>query len=175
MPLPIAHGLLGAAIVTAMLPDGCAPARNWKPLLLGAALASAPDLDYFLKTSQHRGFTHSIIFALIVGCACFAVRGATNIRLTIAYAAAALSHCLLDFATTKAMPGVELFWPITTRRFGLGIIDYYRLTGVDPVHFLSQDVSADLLKMAELELLIFVPVFLLVLSIKWSINRPARS
>jgi membrane-bound metal-dependent hydrolase YbcI (DUF457 family) len=158
-----------------MLPDGCAPARNWKPLLVGAALASAPDLDYFLKTSQHRGFSHSILFALIVGCACFAIRGAANKRLTIAYVGAALSHGLLDFAATKAMPGVELFWPISTRRFGLGLVDYYRLTGVDPVHFLSKDVPADLLKMAELELLIFVPLFLLVLSIKWSINRPTRS
>jgi membrane-bound metal-dependent hydrolase YbcI (DUF457 family) len=158
-----------------MLPEGCAPARNWKPLLIGAALASAPDLDYFLKTSQHRGFTHSIIFALIVGCVCFAIRGTGNRRLTISYAGAALSHGLLDFATTKMMPGVELFWPISTRRFGLGIVDYYRLTGVDPVYFLSKDVPADLLRMAELELLIFLPLFLLVLSVKWSINRPARS
>jgi membrane-bound metal-dependent hydrolase YbcI (DUF457 family) len=158
-----------------MLPDGDQPARNWKPLLLGAALASVPDLDYFLQTSQHRGFTHSIIFALIVGCACFAIRGAENIRLTISYAGAALSHGLLDFATTKMMPGVELFWPISNRRFGLGLVDYYRLTGVDPVHFLSRDVSADLLKMAELELLIFVPLFLLVLSVRWIIYRPTRS
>ncbi|HUQ33546.1 MAG TPA: metal-dependent hydrolase, partial [Pyrinomonadaceae bacterium] len=173
--LPIAHGLLGASIVAAMLPDKSAPARNWKPLFFGAALASAPDLDYFLKTSQHRGFTHSIIFALIVGCACFVIRGAANIRLTIGYAVAALSHCLLDYAATKAMPGVELFWPISTRRFGLGVVDYYRLTGVDPVHFLSKDVSADLLKMAWLELLIFVPLFLLVLFVKWSINRRTSS
>jgi membrane-bound metal-dependent hydrolase YbcI (DUF457 family) len=174
MPLPIAHGLIGASIVAAILPE-CAPARNWQPLLLGAALASAPDLDYFLSTSQHRGFTHSIIFAVIVGCVCFVIRGAMNAGLTIAYAGAVLSHGLLDYATTKAMPGVELFWPVSTRRLGLGIVDYYQLTGVNPVYFLTRDVPADLLKMAELELLIFVPLFLFVLSVKWGIHRPSRS
>ena len=174
MPLPIAHGLIGASIVAAMLPDA-SPLRNWKPLLLGAVIASSPDLDYFLQTSTHRGFTHSLIFAAIISIVCFVFWGASNLRLAIGCAGAAFSHGLLDYATTKAMPGVELLWPLTRRRFGLGLIDYYQMTGIDPIFFLYQDVLRDLLKLALMELLISVPVFLLVLSIKWSLNKYSRS
>jgi membrane-bound metal-dependent hydrolase YbcI (DUF457 family) len=174
MPLPIAHGLIGASIVAAMLPDA-SPLRNWKPLLAGAAIATCPDFDYFFQTDSHRGITHSLSFALIIGLICLALWGAANIRMAIGYAGAALSHGLLDYATTKTMPGVELFWPVSTRRYGLGLIDYYQLTGVDPVLFLYQDVMRDLMKMALIELLIFVPVFLFVLSIRWSVNKLSRS
>ena len=173
MPLPIAHGIIGASIVAAMLPDA-SPVRNWKLLLLGAAIATCADFDYFLKTSLHRGVTHSLIFAAILGLACFAVWGRANIRLAIGLAGAAFSHGLLDFATTRTMPGVELLWPVSERRFGLGLVDYYQLTGVDPVLFLYQDVLADLLKMASIELLISVPVFLFVLSVKWSVRNFSR-
>lgn len=153
-----------------MLPDA-SPVRNWKPLLLGAAVASFPDFDYFFQTSWHRGFTHSLIFAAIVSFLCFGLWRASNIRLAIGCAGAAFSHGLLDYATTQTMPGVELLWPLSTRRFGLGLIDYYQLTGVDPVYFLYQDVLADLLKLALMELLIFVPIFLIVLSVKWSVKK----
>jgi membrane-bound metal-dependent hydrolase YbcI (DUF457 family) len=170
MPLPIAHGLIGASIVAALLPDA-SPVRNWKPLVLGAALASAPDVDYFFRTDWHRSFTHSIVFAVAISLICLSVWGAAKIRLAIGCAGAACSHTLLDYAMTKSMPGVELFWPLSRRRFGLGLVDYYELTGVDPVFFLTQDVLADLLKLTLMELLIFVPLFLLVLSIKWSVSN----
>src|SRR5256885_1178615 len=100
MPLPIAHALVGASIVTAMLPDA-SPTHNWKPLVIGAALSVCPDLDYFLGTSLHRGFTHSLFFALLVSALCLAVTGLAKIRVAIAYAAAFFSHALLDYATTK--------------------------------------------------------------------------
>jgi membrane-bound metal-dependent hydrolase YbcI (DUF457 family) len=174
MPLPIAHGLIGASIIAATLP-AASPVRNWKLLLLGAALSISPDLDYFLKTSWHRGFTHSLIFAAGVSLVCFAVARRARLKVVIGCAAALFSHGLLDYATTKTMPGVELLWPLTTRRFGLGLIDYYRVTGVDPVYFLDKDVLADLLKIGMVELIIFLPVFLFVLSLKWSINHPSRS
>jgi len=173
MPLPIAHGIIGASIVAAMLPDA-SPMRNWRPLLLGAAIATCVDLDYFLRTSQHRGFTHSLLFAAILSLICFAIWGRANIRWAIGFAGAAFSHGLLDFATTKTMPGVQLLWPVSERRFGLGLLDYYRMTGVDPILFLYQDVLGDLLKMAFVEVLISVPVFLFVLSIKWSVNNFSR-
>lgn len=174
MPLPIAHGLIGASIVAATLRDA-SPLRNWKPLLLGATIAACPDLDYFLQTSAHRGITHSLIFAAIVTLVCFAVWGTSNLRLAIGCAGAAFSHGLLDYATTKTMPGVELLWPLSHRRFGLGLVDYYQFTGIDPVFFLYRDVLTDLLKMALMELLIFAPAFLLVLAIKWSVQRYAGS
>ena len=174
MPLPIAHGLLGASIIAATLPEA-SPVRNWKLLLLGAAISISPDLDYFFKTSWHRGFTHSLVFAAGVSLVCFAVLGLARLRIVIGCTAALLSHGLLDFATTKAMPGVELLWPLTARRFGLGLIDYYRLAGVDPVYFLDKDVLRDLMKMGMIELIVFLPVFLFVLSLKWSKGKPSRS
>jgi membrane-bound metal-dependent hydrolase YbcI (DUF457 family) len=174
MPLPIAHGLIGASIVAATLP-AASPVRDWKLLLLGAALSVSPDLDYFLPTSQHRGVTHSLVFAAGVSLLCFAAARLMNIRIAIGCAVAVFSHGLLDFATTKMMPGVELLWPFTSRRFGLGLIDYYRLTGVDPVYFLDKDVLRDLIKMGMVELIIFLPIFLFVLSLKWSINKRSRS
>lgn len=173
MPLPIAHGIIGASIVAAILPNA-SPVRNWKPLLLGAAIATCADSDYFLRTSLHRGVTHSLITATILGLVCFAVWGRTNLRLAIGLAGAAFSHGLLDFVTTKTMPGVELLWPLSNRRFGLGLVDYYQLTGVDPTFFLYQDVFGDLLKMALIELSLSVPVFLFVLSVKWSVNNFSR-
>lgn len=173
MPLPIAHGLLGASIVAAMLPES-SPVRNWKPLILGAVIAASPDLDYFLQTSSHRGITHSLLFAAIVCAICFGIWGKSNLRLAVGCAGAAFSHGLLDYATTKTMPGVELLWPLSSRRFGSGLIDYYQLTGIDPVFFLYQDVVRDLLKLALMELLVFVPLFLLVLAVKWGVNKYTR-
>jgi membrane-bound metal-dependent hydrolase YbcI (DUF457 family) len=169
MPLPLAHGLIGASIVAATLPDGSL-ARNWKRLVLGAALASCPDLDYFLQTDLHRSFTHSIIFAFAIGLVFFAIKGAGRIRETIGYTGAVLSHGLLDYATTMMQQGVELLWPISGRRFKLGLVDYYLLTGVNPVFFLSKNVATDLLKMLGVELLICLPLFLLVLSVKWGMT-----
>jgi membrane-bound metal-dependent hydrolase YbcI (DUF457 family) len=170
MPLPIAHGLLGASIVAATLPDA-SPVRNWKLLLLGAALASCPDLDYFFRTEWHRGFSHSLIFASIISAVCFALWGVSSLRVMIGCTGAIFSHGLLDFATTKTMPGVELLWPLSTRRFGLGLVDYYHLTGVDPIFYLTKDVLMDLSKAGIIELIIFLPIFLLVLSVKWSISN----
>jgi membrane-bound metal-dependent hydrolase YbcI (DUF457 family) len=173
MPLPIAHGIIGASIVATMLP-GASPVRNWRPLLLGAAIAGCADLDYFLSTSLHRGMTHSLLFAAFLSLVCLAIWGRANPGWAIGFAGAAFSHGLLDFLTTKTMPGVELLWPLSRRRFGLGLVDYYQLTGVDPVYFLYQDVFGDLLKMTLIELLLSVPVFLFVLSVKWSVNNSSR-
>lgn len=165
---------MGASIIAITLPDA-SPVRNWKPLLLGATLSIIPDLDFFLATDWHRGFTHSLIFAAAISLVCFLVAGVANVRLAMGCAGAIFSHGLLDFATTKAMPGVELLWPFSTRRLSLGLIDYYQLTGIDPVYFLSHGVVSDLLKMGMIELIIFTPVFLFVLSVKWSINKRSRA
>jgi membrane-bound metal-dependent hydrolase YbcI (DUF457 family) len=173
MPLPIAHGLVGTSIVAAALPD-FSPARNWKLLLLGAALSISPDLDYFAGTDWHRSVTHSLIFAAVISVVCFAVAGIEKIRIAIGCAGAIFSHGLLDFATTKAMPGVELLWPFSTRRFGLGLIDYYDITKVNPTYFLTENVMADLLRAGMVELIIFFPLLLFVFSVKWSISNRSR-
>lgn len=171
MPLPIAHGLVGASVVAVALP-AASPRKNWKPLLLGAAIAIVPDFDFFLPESLHRGLTHSLTFAAVASLICFLAAGLNRLRLAVGCAGAIFSHGLLDFATTKAMPGVELLWPFSTRRLGLGLIDYYQVTGVDPVFFLTRGVLSDLLKAGAIELLVCAPVLIFILTIKWS--RKAR-
>lgn len=67
MPLPFAHGLLGASVAAAV--HRRPSRRRYAPLVLGALLANCADLDFALVAlahdrSYHRGFTHSLAFAL---------------------------------------------------------------------------------------------------------------
>ena len=123
MPLPIAHGLFGASVVAAVLPAPVS-ARYVKPMLFGAFLANTPDFDFalvFLLNSDkwHRGFTHSIMFALLIALMFIAYRGRRNFREALAYGLAFASHFVLDFVTTKEGGGLELFFPFSDGRFGL--------------------------------------------------------
>ena len=168
MPLPVAHALVGASVVAAWQPKG-ALSRDWKPLVYGAALAITPDLDLALlwslglSTSWHRSFTHSIAFAVAVGCLVAVAVGRSRIREAIAYGSALLSHGLLDFLATKKYPGVELFWPVSTHRFKLG------LSGISEFGVRDYPLAAiiiDWLKPCLTELVIFGPIFLAIILLK---------
>ena len=82
MPLPVAHGLLGAAVAAAV----SQPSRSLrgKLLLTGALLGICPDFDYALNWLRisgggwHHGFTHSIVFASAVGVLMAIVSGGRN-------------------------------------------------------------------------------------------------
>ena len=51
MPLPFAHGLVGAGIVAALHPE---PARRrFAPLIVGALLANCADVDFALVFLTH--------------------------------------------------------------------------------------------------------------------------
>jgi inner membrane protein len=121
MPLPIAHGLLGASIVAA-LHQKPSRIRYSLSLLIGALLANAADLDFVLvaglqSSTWHRGFTHSIVFSLLICLLFLFILRNVSIRNAMAYGLAFTSHGLLDFFTTKHGRGVELFWPFSTARF----------------------------------------------------------
>lgn len=130
MPLPIAHGLIGASVVAALHPNFSIK-QDWKFLLLGAALGVLPDFDYlpnaigWVDRGVHHSFTHSIAFAFLAGilCAYFATRSAEGLglRSTLEYSLCLLSHPFLDFLFSDSH-GVELFWPITTRRYALNLM-----------------------------------------------------
>ena len=70
MPLPVAHGLLGASIAAALQPS---ESPRWRTLCVCALLGVCPDFDYALNWLRvsgggwHHGFTHSILFALFIG------------------------------------------------------------------------------------------------------------
>jgi len=122
MPLPVAHGLLGASLVAAIRPR---TRLYYLPLAAGALLANAADLDFglvfvFHSRAWHRGLTHSFSFALLVCLLLFVSLGRRRARAAAAYGLAHASHAVLDFATTKFGGGVELLWPFSAERFALG-------------------------------------------------------
>src|SRR3712207_807273 len=121
MPMPISHGLIGASLVAALLPRR---PRYWLLLAAGAVLANAADLDFILvflfrSRAWHRGFTHSLVFALAVFLCFLLALGRARAREAAAFGLAYASHALLDFATTVETRGVELLWPFSSDRFGL--------------------------------------------------------
>jgi inner membrane protein len=99
------------------------PARFW---LLAMSCAVLPDADVaaFLfgvpygHTFGHRGFTHSLAFALMVGAGVVALffRGAGNRASLVAFfSLATASHAALDALTNGGL-GVAFFSPFSNRR-----------------------------------------------------------
>ncbi len=103
--------------------------RRRMPLLfwaLAGLLPVLPDIDTFSdrpypSTLGHRGFTHSLLFALVVG---LVVAGITyryfRVRfwpLAGLFIVITASHGVLDALTTGGV-GIPLFWPVNTHRFG---------------------------------------------------------
>jgi inner membrane protein len=157
LPLPVAHGLVGVAVAAAVHPRPFA--RRCSALLFAAALANCPDLDFILvyafhERGWHRGFTHSLAFALAVGFCLLAALGWRRRMEALAYFLALASHGLLDYATTRLGGGVELLWPFTSERYALRAFGLSEL----PSHVPPEEI----LRYALLETLIFVPPFLVV-------------
>jgi inner membrane protein len=99
------------------------PAVFW---LLVGFLPIVPDFDVFSSARYgaiygHRGFTHTLFFALMLGLIASA---ATHRFLKIDFGSLSLlfflivaSHGLLD-ACTNGGEGIPFFWPISDHRFG---------------------------------------------------------
>lgn len=157
MALPIGHGLVGASIVALIHPK--ADLKNWKPLAIGFLLANSPDLDFAFQIflgwrGWHRGFTHSILFALLVGAIFFLIMRREKWQIPLSYSLAYLSHTILDFATSD-IGAVRLFAPLDKTPYSLGLVRFFELQrGL---------VITDMLYISAIEVLIFVPLFLLTL------------
>jgi inner membrane protein len=133
------------------------------PLLAGAVLANCADLDFGLvilthDRSWHRGFTHSLAFSLALALIALLVVGWKRRRKVLAYGAAYTSHGLLDYATTKFGGGVKLWWPFSQERLGLRLWSLSELPGKLP--------PIAILKFLAVELLVFLPPFLLVVLLR---------
>lgn len=156
MPKLIAHALAGATIVTAIHPS--AGIKNWLPIAVGAFLAVSPDLDIgldwiFNVQSIHRGFSHSVFFSLLIGIIIWLLMNKRNGNETIAFSLAYLSHPLLDLLTSTS-GGIQIFYPLSNRYYNLGLTDLFEY----PVTPIFQWVL--------IELLCFLPLFLIVLFLK---------
>jgi inner membrane protein len=119
--MPISHSLVGMSLVATLRPRPFK--RRWLPLVVGAALANSPDLDFLLNIATHtrgwhRGFTHSLGFAVVVALCLLIALGWRRRWEAFAYGLAFASHGVLDFATTKIGAGVEILWPFTSEKYG---------------------------------------------------------
>ena len=96
------------------------------------ALARLPDVDLRLPLVPHRGPTHSLLFAALVGATLAGVATLLAARLPPSLAASWLvpfaaavgafgvgTHLLADALTPS---GVPLFWPLSSRRFTVGLV-----------------------------------------------------
>jgi len=114
MPTPLGHALGAAAAGWAVARPLPASAPFTATLRRGAwfaLLGMFPDVDLLL--AFHRGPTHSLGTALIVGLATTAL--SSDVRLGLAAGCAYATHALLDWlGADSSMPvGIMALWPIT--------------------------------------------------------------
>jgi inner membrane protein len=116
------HAIAGLAVAQVYVPGR----RRWLYWTLAALLAVFPDVDVFSSAAYgallgHRGFTHSLIFALwmafFVASLTFRLLRADLWALTGVFFLAAASHGLLD-ALTRGGEAIPFFWPATGQRYG---------------------------------------------------------
>jgi membrane-bound metal-dependent hydrolase YbcI (DUF457 family) len=170
VPLPIAHAFVGASLVVAS--RSRITIHEWKALAFAASIAVLPDFDFFLTwfgrgdESWHRGFAHSIAFAIIIAVGVALLAGEPFLRNAMVYGAALLSHCVLDVLTTRNQGGVELFWPFWNERMRFGLFDYPFTVVPHPAHESWTFITLSILRASSRELLIFPPMFALLLAYK---------
>lgn len=174
MPLLVGHALAGATVCVAAGADPL-KSSDRKLLLAGAFLGALPDVDLIfpwilgLGISWHSGFTHSILFALAAGILVAWSLERRNTKLAITLCCAALTHPLLDAAMKRTYSGAALFWPLTSRKYKLGLFDYFSFypdSNLDPPAVLILRA----LEISFYELIIFGSIFVLT----WRVSRMIR-
>src|SRR5262245_38049701 len=127
MPSPVGHALGGIAAGWLVTGTGnrarhpgraemAAPEWTTRRTALYAAAGAAADLD--LLTKWHRGPSHSLGAAVLVGVVAWLVTrgtGRRDPRTAFAIAAAYASHVLLDWLGSDTRPpiGIPALWPIS--------------------------------------------------------------
>ncbi len=135
MPSVLSHPAVPLALAAA------AGARRVPARLAAVACAASvlPDVDSFGYWAGvpydsplgHRGFTHSLAFALLAGFAAAVFAGSLRVSRRMAFAVvfvAAASHGVLDAMTTGGL-GVAFFSPFSNRRYFLP----WRMIEVSPI------------------------------------------
>ena len=116
------HAVAGLGIAALAAPRQTA----WPYWCLAALLPVLPDLDSLSQSSYssvwgHRGFTHSLCFALAAGLLAAALTGwylrIGYWRLAVVLVTITASHAVLDMLT-KGGGGVALWWPFSDARVG---------------------------------------------------------
>ena len=123
MPSSLSHAMAAVAIGAAM-----APKTPWRPLVItGAVCAMVPDLDALPRLfgghdiaalGGHRGFTHSITFAVLGGLVVAPWWKDGRGRVFAYIFLATLSHGVLDaFSNFGRSAGVAFLMPFAATRF----------------------------------------------------------
>lgn len=127
MPTIFSHAAVGAVASRYVAAPGVSPRRlaAWSAfcaILPDFDVLGIPGVDLWNNAFAHRGFTHSIVFALLTGAlmATLLARGtqarAVWFKLGAYFAVVTLSHPLLDMLTNGG-PGVQLFAPFSDEGF----------------------------------------------------------
>jgi LexA-binding, inner membrane-associated putative hydrolase len=172
MPSPIGHALGGLVIGWALAPYHAQrnqpdpPNRPHQPAVIAAVIAAcAPDLDFLW--GRHNMETHSVVVAVAVALAVWAVTRRPRLALVCGLAWA--SHVLFDWLGSDDSPplGVMALWPLTARFY---FADAYVFEAISRRYaepgFVQQNVWA-----VTKELLILVPPAALLW---WWRGRPLR-
>lgn len=123
MPTILTHPAVPLAVGFALGPRAVPP----RLLLAGVALSILPDLDVlafrfgvpYADAFGHRGFSHSLLFALLAALACASAFPSMRARFQSSFPfllVAAVSHGVLDAFTNGGM-GIEFLWPWWDARF----------------------------------------------------------
>lgn len=118
-PIPVAAVALGLG----------AQVISLRLLAAGVVCALLPDIDVisfhwginYANILGHRGFSHSLVFALAVGAVGALIAPWLRSKRSVAFwitGGAVISHILLDAMTNGGL-GVALFWPLSGERYFL--------------------------------------------------------
>lgn len=159
-------GHVAIGLVAARAYDSNRP-RRWSSVLCWSALSLLPDIDVvgfafgveYADPWGHRGATHSLVIALIVGLAAGVAAPAFNRRaVTTGLLASAVlaTHPLLDTMTDGGL-GCALLWPIDATRY-FAPWRPIPVAPIGPAFFSSAGTVVALI-----ELLLFAPVLVVAL------------
>jgi len=161
----LGHLAIGMAAGRAFGPD---PATARKAAVAFSLVSFWPDVDAlglshgiaYASAFGHRGATHSIVVAVVVGLLghAFARRKKLPaLRTALFTTAVAMSHGLLDTTTYGGGLGCALLWPFSTHRFWAPV----RFIPVAPIG--ARLFSSHGLTVMSTELLLFAPFFVYAL------------
>ncbi len=168
MPLPLTHALVPIA---AMVAIARAPISG---RLMAAAVgaAMAPDLDGLMhplfgvavnSIYGHRGFSHSLFIAIMVGVVAAALHRHLKVRpltAAVVVTSAMASHGLLDMMTNSGRP-VAYLWPLTSLRM---FADWRPFPGSSPQSY--SFIGAEIGRIGPEMVRVVIPLFVVAIAIR---------
>jgi inner membrane protein len=144
---------------------------NWRAAVAFSTFSLVPDLDViafkfgipYEAPFGHRGASHSITFALLMGVAAWLLTRSK--KTTIALTIVVLSHGLLDMLTDGGR-GVALFWPITAERY------FFPWTPLPVAPLGTGMISARGVKVVLTEALAFLPLWIYAFTKRKQVKAP---